>query len=198
MWSNRVKKRELSLDDVGSTIGTSNVPSGIGSSLSSSAKGKRSERDRDGKGHNREVLPRNGTPKIGRPALSNVKGERKTKTKPKQKTTQLSISVNGLLGKMSEQPKPALPSVSKSGEMTTSAIPKRRMSLPWMCDDPESIDLSHLQLPGMDELGVPDDIDGQGQDLGSWLNIDDDSLQDQDFMGLEIPMDDLSDLNMMV
>ncbi|CAB4318576.1 unnamed protein product [Prunus armeniaca] len=198
-WSNRVKKRELSLDDVGSNIGTSNVPSVIGSSLSSSAKGKRSERDRDGKGHNREVLPRNGTPKIGRPALSNVKGERKTKTKPKQKTTQLSISVNGLLGKMSEQPKPALPSVSKSGEMTTSGNTKEKDEFALdAIDDPESIDLSHLQLPGMDVLGVPDDIDGQGQDLGSWLNIDDDSLQDQDFMGLEIPMDDLSDLNMMV
>jgi hypothetical protein len=38
MWSNRMKKRELLLDDVG------------GKPLSSSTKGKRSERDRDGKG----------------------------------------------------------------------------------------------------------------------------------------------------
>lgn len=197
-WANRVKKRELSLDDVGSTILTSNAP-GIGNSLSSSAKGKRSERDRDGKGHNREVLSRNGTAKIGRPAVSNVKGERKSKTKPKQKTTQLSVSVNGPVGKISEQPKPSLPSVPKSGEMTTSrnAKQKDQFALDAM-DDPESIDLSHLQLPGMDVLGVPDDIDDQGQDLGSWLNIDDDGLQDHDFMGLEIPMDDLSDLNMMV
>ncbi|KAK9948021.1 hypothetical protein M0R45_003610 [Rubus argutus] len=197
-WANRVKKRELSLDDVGSTILTSNAP-GIGNSLSSSAKGKRSERDRDGKGHNREVLSRNGTAKIGRPAVSNVKGERKSKTKPKQKTTQLSVSVNGPVGKISEQPKPTLPSVPKSGEMTTSrnAKQKDQFALDAM-DDPESIDLSHLQLPGMDVLGVPDDIDDQGQDLGSWLNIDDDGLQDHDFMGLEIPMDDLSDLNMMV
>ncbi|XP_050364819.1 uncharacterized protein LOC126783391 isoform X2 [Argentina anserina] len=196
-WTNRVKKRELSLDDVGGTIGTSNSPSGIGNSLSSSAKGKRSERDRDGKGHNREVLSRNGTAKIGRPAVSNVKGERKTKTKPKQKTTQLSVSVNGPVGKISEQPKPALPSVPKSGEMTTSRNPKQKdqFALDAM-EDP--IDLSHLQLPGMDVLGVPDDIDDQAQDLGSWLNIDDDGLQDHDFMGLEIPMDDLSDLNMMV
>lgn len=197
-WSNRVKKRELLLDDVGGTIGTSSSPSGIGSSLSSSAKGKRSERDRDGKGHSREIISRNGNTKIGRPALSNVKLERKSKTKPK-KTTQLSASVNGLVGKMSEQPKPALPSVSKSNELTKSGNVKAKDELGLdVLDDSESLDLSHLQLPGMDVLGVPDDLDDQEQDLGSWLNIDEDGLQDDDFMGLEIPMDDLSDLNMIV
>ncbi|XP_022147622.1 uncharacterized protein LOC111016503 isoform X2 [Momordica charantia] len=191
IWSNRVKKRELLLDDVGNA----GAPSEIGSSISSSAKGKRSERDRDGKGHNREVSSRNGT-KIGRPALSNTKGERKSKTKPKQKTAQLSISVNGLLGKLPEQRKPALSPVLKSSTSTGGSKEKDQFGLDGL--DAESIDLSNLQLPGMDVLGVPDDLDGQGQDLGSWLNIDDDGLQDQDFMGLEIPMDDLSDLNMMV
>lgn len=199
-WSNRVKKRELSLDDVGSTIGASSAPSSMGNTLSTSAKGKRSERDRDGKGHNREVLSRNGTAKIGRPSLSsNAKGERKSKTKPKQKTTQLSVSVNGLLGKITEQPKAAMPSVSKSNDTTTSTNAKEKDDFGLdVLDDPEAIDLSHLQIPEMDVLGVPDDLDAQGQDLGSWLNIDVDGLQDHDFMGLEIPMDDLSDLNMMV
>jgi hypothetical protein len=197
-WSNRVKKRELLLDDVGGTIGTSSSPSGIGSSLSSSAKGKRSERDRDGKGQSREVLSRNGTTKIGRPALSNVKVERKSKTKPKQKTTQLSASVNGLVGKISDQPKP-VPSASKSNEPTKSGNIKAKNEFGLdVLDDSESLDFSHLQLPGIDVLGVPDDLDDQGEDIGSWLNIDDDGLQDDDFMGLEIPMDDLSDLNMMV
>ena len=174
-WSNRVKRRELLLEDVvGGTIGTSSAQAGIGSPLSSSTKGRRSERDREGKGHGRGVLSRNGTNKIGRP-VSNVKGERKSKTKPKQKTTQLSVSVNGLLGKMSEQPKSS--SVSKSSEKTANNNAKEK--------DEFSLDvLDDLQLPG--------------QDLGSWLNIDDDALQDHDFMGLEIPMDDLSDLNMMV
>ncbi|XP_022749947.1 uncharacterized protein LOC111299171 [Durio zibethinus] len=174
--SNRVKKRELLLEDVvAGTIGISSSQAGIGSSLSSSTKGKRSERDREGKGHGREVLSRNGTNKIGRP-VSNVKGERKSKTKPKQKTTQLSVSVNGVLGKMSEQPKPAT-SVSKPSEITANNNAKEK--------DEFSLDvLDDLQLPG--------------QDLGSWLNIDDDGLQEHDFMGLEIPMDDLSELNMMV
>ncbi|GMJ07321.1 SAGA complex subunit 2A [Hibiscus trionum] len=175
-WSNRAKKRELLLEDVvGGTIGASSAMPGIGCSLSSSTKGKRSERDRDGKGLGREVLSRNGTNKIGRP-ISNVKGERKLKIKPKQKTTQLSISVNGILGEMSEQPKPST-SISKSNEITTNDNAKEK-------DD--------FGLDVLDELQLP------GQDLGSWLNIDDDGLQDHDFMGLEIPMDDLSDLNMMV
>ncbi|TKY72826.1 hypothetical protein E2542_SST01571 [Spatholobus suberectus] len=199
LWSNRVKKRELSLDDVGGTIGSSSAPSGIGSSLSNSTKGKRSERDRDGKGQSREVLSRNGTTKVGRPALSSAKGERKPKTKPKQKATKHSVSVNGLLGKLSEQPKTALPSVSKSNEMSTNNTAKEKDEFGMgEFDDHEPIDLSNLQLPGMDVLGVPDDLGDQGQDIGSWLNIDDDGLQDDDFMGLEIPMDDLSDLNMMV
>ncbi|KAK7265396.1 hypothetical protein RJT34_33016 [Clitoria ternatea] len=196
-WSNRMKKRELSLDDVGGTLGISSAP-GIGSSLTSSAKGKRSERDRDGKGHSREVLSRNGTTKVGRPASSNAKGERKSKAKPKQKATQHSVSVNGLLGKLSEQPKPALPSVSKSNDINNEKE-KDEFGLGGL-DDHEPIDLSNLQIPGMDVLGVGDDLTDQGQDLGSWLNIDDDGLQDHDdFMGgLEIPMDDLADLNMMV
>ncbi|XP_012450104.1 uncharacterized protein LOC105773044 isoform X1 [Gossypium raimondii] len=175
-WSNKVKKRELSLEDVvAGTIGASSVQPGIGSSLSSSTKGKRSERDRDGKGLGREVLSRNGTNKIGRPA-SNVKGERKLKIKPKQKMTQLSASVNGILGEMSKHPKPST-SISKSNEITINNNAKEK-------DD--------FGLDVLDDLQLP------GQDLGSWLNIDDDGLQDHDFMGLEIPMDDLSDLNMMV
>ncbi|KAL5768575.1 hypothetical protein ACOSQ2_015358 [Xanthoceras sorbifolium] len=193
-WSNRVKKRELLLDDVVGCIGSSGVPSGIGSSLSSSTKGKRSERDREGKGHSREVLSRNGTNKSGRPALSSAKGERKSKTKPKQKISQLSVSVNGLLGKMPEQPKPTLPSVSKSSQMTRNNNSKEKDEFRLdELDGAEPLDLS--QLPGIDVLGDPDD---EAQDLGSWLNIDDDGLQDHDFMGLEIPMDDLSDLHMMV
>ncbi|KAK8509097.1 hypothetical protein V6N13_062149 [Hibiscus sabdariffa] len=174
-WSNRVKKRELLLEDVVAGTGASSAQPGIGSPLLSSTKGKRSERDRDGKGFGREVLSRNGTNKIGRP-VSNVKGERKLKIKPMQKTTQLSVSVNGILGEISEQPKQST-SLSKSNEITTNNNAKEK-------DD--------FGLDVLDDLQLP------GQDLGSWLNIDDDGLLDHDFMGLEIPMDDLSDLNMMV
>ncbi|KAG8376183.1 hypothetical protein BUALT_Bualt09G0036700 [Buddleja alternifolia] len=189
-WSNRVKKRELLLDDVGGTISTAPVvPSGLGGSLSCNAKGKRSERDREGKGNT-------GTTKIGRPASASVKGERKSKAKTKHKTVNLSASVNGPLGKMSDQSKGRLSSTLKSSEIRGSDIGKDKNDDMDMLEDP--IDLSGLQLPGMEDLGVSDDLGGQGEDLGSWLNIEDDGL-DHDFIGsLDIPMDDLSDLNMLV
>ncbi|KVI12220.1 hypothetical protein Ccrd_009354 [Cynara cardunculus var. scolymus] len=194
IWSSRVKNRELYLDDV--VAGTSSgAPSGIGTTILNSAKGKRSDRDREGKGNGREVLSRNGAPKIGRPASGNVKGERKAKTKLKQKTTQLSASLNGPIGKISDQHRPTMPSVPKPVEMKNNII-KEKDDYKLLENSEEPLDFSHLQIPEMDVLG--DDLGEQGQDIGSWLNIDEEILQDDDFMGLEIPMDDLSDLNMMV
>ncbi|GMH16532.1 hypothetical protein Nepgr_018373 [Nepenthes gracilis] len=187
-WSNKVKKREVLLDDVGSNaVVTSVGPPDTEGSLSTNAKGKRSERGKEGKGLGREVLSRNGTSRSGRPVVGNAKGERKSKAKPKQKTTQLSASVNGLLGKVSEQPNAPFSSVLKSSEDTTNNCNVEKDDFCLELDDPD------LQIPGMDV-----DLSGQGQDLGSWLNINDDGLQDHDFMGLEIPMDDLADVNMMV
>ncbi|CAN6912344.1 hypothetical protein Bca4012_087042 [Brassica carinata] len=177
MWSNRMKERELLLNDVG------------GAPLSSSTKGKRSDRDRDGKGHASSSRG-GGTNKVGRPALSNnAKGERKTKTKPRQKTTPMfsspSTSVNNLEQNRTSQSKPTNSNNSEFSNLET-------------LDESEPLDLSGLQIP--DGLGGPDDFDAQAGDLSSWLNIDDDVLQDNDIdlLGLQIPMDDLSDLNMMV
>ncbi|KAG9157443.1 hypothetical protein Leryth_010282 [Lithospermum erythrorhizon] len=192
MSSNRVKKKQLLLDDVGGTNGTSSgFPCGIGSSFSSCSKGKRSERDRDGKGSVREVLSRQGTAKIGGSVLTDVKGERKLKTKSKQKGTQPSPS-NSLMGKNTNQTNPGVLLVPKLSE-NARGVGKEDVEL---LDDP--IDLSGLQIPEMGDLGVHDDFSGQGEDIGSWLNIDEDGLHDDDFMGLEIPMDDLSGLNMMI
>ncbi|KAL0410459.1 UNVERIFIED_CONTAM: hypothetical protein Slati_3635600 [Sesamum latifolium] len=175
-----------------------NLDSGQNSGREDScAKGKRSERDRDGKGNSREVLSRSGTTKISRPGPTSVKGERKSKAKPKQKITHLSTSDNGPVGKIPEQPKGRFSSTMKSSEISGSDSGKDKNEYDMdMLEEP--IDLSGLQLPEMDDLGVADDLAGQGEDLGSWLNIEDDGLQDHDFMGLEIPMDDLADLNMMV
>ncbi|XP_076932026.1 uncharacterized protein LOC143597401 isoform X2 [Bidens hawaiensis] len=184
IWSSRVKKRELYLDDV--VAGTS---SGFGTTISNSAKGKRSERDREGKVNG---LSRNGGPKVGRPAFGNIKGERKNKTKLKQKTTQLTASLNGPIGKISDQNRTfsSVPNVKNNSSSSNNTI-KEEDEYKYM-ETEEPLDFSHLQIPEMDVLG------DQGEDIGSWLNIDDDILQDDDFMGLEIPMDDLSDLNMMV
>ncbi|XP_071721469.1 uncharacterized protein [Rutidosis leptorrhynchoides] len=172
VWSSRVKKREVYLDDV------------IGPTISTSTKGKRSERDPHCKGNS---VPRNGAPKIGRPTSGNVKGERKNKTKLKQKTTPL----NGPMGKISDQHR-TLSSVSNSFDMKNGTVKEKDEYKLVDNSEEEPLDFSHLQLPEMDVLG------DQGEDIGSWLNIDDEILQDDDFMGLEIPMDDLSDLNMMV
>ncbi|XP_019088010.1 PREDICTED: uncharacterized protein LOC104727677 [Camelina sativa] len=172
MWSNRMKKRELLLDDVG------------GAPLSSSTKGKRSERDRDGKGQASSSRG-GGTNKIGRPALVNAKGERKSKTKPRQKTTAIFSSSVSIV----EQTRTSLPKPTNSNNSGYSNLET--------LDESEPLDLSHLQIP--DGLGGPDDFDTQAGDLSSWLNIDDDALPDtDDLLGLQIPMDDLSDLNMMV
>ncbi|CAN7015081.1 unnamed protein product [Brassica rapa subsp. trilocularis] len=172
MWLNRTKERELLLDDV------------CGTPLSSSTKGKRSDRDKDGASSARG----GGTNKIGRPALSNnAKGERKSKTKPKQKATSMfsSPSVSILEQNRTSSSKPTNSNNSEYSNLET-------------LDETEPLDLSGLQIP--DGLGGPDDFDAQAGDLSSWLNIDDDALQDNDIdlLGLQIPMDDLSDLKMMV
>jgi hypothetical protein len=51
----------------------------------------------------------------------------------------------------------------------------------------------------MDEMTVPD-MDPQVQDdMGSWFDFDDPSQpSDELVMGLDVPMDDLSDLGMMM
>ncbi|XP_068644195.1 uncharacterized protein [Aristolochia californica] len=197
--TNRLKRRELLLDDVGANISLRG-PLGLAGTLLSGVKGKRSERERDGKGHAREVLAKNGaTPKVGRPALGNAKGERKTKSKPKQRTTQLSASVNGLLGQALGPPKASSSQESRPSEMAGNGNRKEgdESGKHSTLNKSKAVDLSHLQLPEMDVLAVSDDLGDQEQDLGSWLNIEDDGSVDNDFMGLGIPMDDLSDLNMM-
>lgn len=196
------KKRELPLEEVVGSGILRGAPA-LEATLVGGTKGKRSERDREGKGQSKEILTRSGTAKSGRPGLGNAKGERKNKPKPRQKTAQLSATVNGLLGKPAEAPKL---SVSDSGEKTSDKLGKPKndhnpgTTQDISHDNEGAIDLSHLQLPGMEDFVVTDDLGGQGQDLGSWLNFEDEALQDGagDFMGLDVPMDDLSDLAMMV
>ncbi|XP_042051001.1 uncharacterized protein LOC121796265 isoform X1 [Salvia splendens] len=186
-WSNRGKMREVLLDNVGGIISN-----GLGGSLSCSAKGKRSERDREGKGNNRESFPKNGTTKISRTVSASVKGDRKSKARPKHKTAHLSASVNCSLGNMGEQTKGIFSATLKSSENSQSNFGKDENNY---SNDilEEPIDLSGLQLPDMDDLG------GNGEDLGSWLMNIDDGLHDNDCIGgLGIPMDDLAGLNMMI
>ncbi|KAG9458950.1 hypothetical protein H6P81_003458 [Aristolochia fimbriata] len=177
------KKREVLLDDV-VNFSAARATSSMGNSLLGGAKGKRSERDRD---QNKEST-RGSVAKAGRPIGSNLKGERKTKTKPKQKTAQLSASGNGLVGRFTE---PSNPVRACSDAMTNNSSKVNGETFDSSKDTEDPIDLTNLPLPGMDDLGVGD-LGGQGQDLSSWLNFDADGLQDNDLMGLGIPMDDLN------
>ncbi|XP_042043167.1 uncharacterized protein LOC121788581 isoform X1 [Salvia splendens] len=174
--SNRGKKKELSLDDVGGSV--FHASAGLG--MSGGAKGRRSERDRD-------------SSKNGRLSMGGAKGERKTKSKPKQKTAQLSMSG---VNKIAE---PGSEAANNSGNRRKDV---RFMSSgnapPGSSRDAKdsSADFSALPLDkidGIEELGVDCDTDAP-QDLNSWFNFEVDGEEHDDVVGLEIPMDDLSDL----
>ncbi|MBA0650576.1 hypothetical protein Goklo_017979 [Gossypium klotzschianum] len=102
---------------------------------------------------------------------SESRDERKIKAKAKQRNNNLSSSRNGRAS-----------SPGKNHGSSTKEVE-------------EPMDFGNLQLNELDtmeELGVPNELGPQ--DLSSWLNFDEDGLQDHDSIGLEIPMDDLSDL----
>nr|GEY54307.1 hypothetical protein [Tanacetum cinerariifolium] len=81
--------------------------------------------------------------------------------------------------------------------ISNGAKGKRSISLILNVEDDEPpLDFSHLEIPEMDVLG--DAFGEQSLDVGSWLNIDDTILHDDDFIGHQIPIDDLSDIKMNV
>ncbi|RWW76377.1 hypothetical protein BHE74_00015544 [Ensete ventricosum] len=195
------RKKEVLLDDV---TGSARAISSPTHSLSNSAKWKRTERDRD---QNKDALGRSSTAKVGRPSSSGGRGERKTKTKPKQKIAQLSTSGNGL-GRVTEAANLMSPALTAPFDTVNSSITKidqevELHSLDNMVHDSskENEDAIFTNLPlhgieSIDELDVAEGLGGQGQDIATWLNVDEDSLQDHDLVGLEIPMDDLSELTL--
>ncbi|XP_022889525.1 uncharacterized protein LOC111405065 isoform X2 [Olea europaea var. sylvestris] len=186
--SNRGKKKEVLLDDVGGAVfrATSNL------GILGNAKGKRSERD---------PSTRNA---VSRASMGGSKGERKTKAKLKQKIAQLSTSGNGVVNKFMDDIHPVYTSASGSGESANNTSNRKRdvrfMSSGNARQD-SSKDINELatlplnDIDSMEELGVDTDI-GAPQDFNTWFNFDVDGLQDHDSVGLEIPMDDLSELNM--
>lgn len=171
---NRGKKREVLLDDVGGTASLRASPA----LLPGGAKGKRSERERE-----KDI--KNSGGKAGRASMGNTKGERKTKSKPKQKTAQLSAAENGSTNKFTGSTHPTGNRKREAGPMSGNNVSQNETQ-----ETKENLD---LQLPGFESL---EDLGGGNQDLDTWLNFEEDGLQDIDLMGLEIPMDDLSELNM--
>ncbi|KAG9144626.1 hypothetical protein Leryth_020240 [Lithospermum erythrorhizon] len=146
-------------------VGDSASRSNLGGSMSGGVKGKKSERDKD-----KDASMKNGFAKAGC-SLVNAKGDRKTKVKNTQRTAQLSTSGNG----------------RREVPLTSSAPDSLKTKKGSINSPPNDVD-------AMEDLGVESDIVGP-QDLNSWFNFDIDGIQeDHDAVGLEIPMDDLSEL----
>lgn len=178
---NRGRKKEVLLDDVGGSA-SFRAASALGNA--SGVKGKRSERERD-----KDTLIRNA--KSGRTSMGNFKGERKMKSKPKQKTAQLSTSGNGFIDKFTETSHNVYSSTNVSKEVNSSSNKKRAVGL-----------ISQDNIPPNSSEDVKEPFDlieelGADNDLSNLFNsFNEDDLQDQDLVGLQIPMDDLSELNM--
>ncbi|XP_031742671.1 uncharacterized protein LOC101208951 isoform X2 [Cucumis sativus] len=197
---NRGKKKEVLLDDVGSAC--MRPVSTVGNNSLGGAKGKRSERERD-----KDMSARLCVTKAGRSSAGDFRAERKAKTKPKQKTAQLSPAGNRLVGNLTDGTYSDNPGSRVSNEIGNGNIKKEftvLLPLTNATEDSskeigECTDFTNLQLHDLDsiELGVGNELGGP-QDLDSWLNIDEDGLQDHDAVGLDIPMDDLSELNMLL
>lgn len=106
--------------------------------------------------------------------------QRKTKPKPKQKTAGVPMSGNGFGTRTLH---PVQPSVKVERRDIRMVSQENKEMMPLHDLDP------------LDELGVGPELGGP-QDLSSLLNFDDEELQDQYTAGLDIPMDDLAELNM--
>lgn len=190
---NRGKKRELLIDDVVGSA-SSRMTSALDSSVLD-VKGK-SERDRDQK---RDNMRNNSLSGGGFSSMDSIQTERKTKAKSKQKITLLSPSGSGLHGQNTDAAEPYRESnrsaVNAGQKKGKSMIPRDSLK------EEEPVDLSNLkhnEFDSMEEIEVPSHDLDEHHDFGSWLNFDEDGLQDHDSIGLEIPMDDLSDLNMLM
>ncbi|KAJ8752414.1 hypothetical protein K2173_004050 [Erythroxylum novogranatense] len=178
---NKGKKKEVLLDDVGGN-GSFRAASSLNNMLAGGAKGKRSERERD-----RDALAKNSVSKTGRASQTSIKGDRKTKPKPKQKTAQLSTPGDGNVNKFKETDSNKK---QETGRTSNDGHP-RNLSI-------KNRDRTDITAFGCLELDVTEDL-GDHQDLSMLLNFDvENELGGLEIPteGLEIPMDDLSDLNM--
>ncbi|KAG5237874.1 spectrin beta chain, brain [Salix suchowensis] len=174
------KKKELLLDDVGGNA-LFKATSSLGNTPLGGAKGKRSERERD-----KDVLARNSVTRAGRASQSNIKGDRKTKSKPKQKIVQLSTSGDGIINKFKDtgsNKKREAGATSNGSNPVDSAKEGRGAT-----------NIAKLQELDPIELHEGNDF-GDTQDLNNLF----DGLPENDLgeillddMPLQIPMDDLS------
>lgn len=157
--------------------------------LPGGSKWKKSERERD---HNRDASAKGSGLKSGRHSSgSGRSGERKNKTKPKQKLAQLSTSGNVLGRVMEPFSAPAVQEPPEPASVKNTQHPR---------NTPGSAAHRNTDAalpPGLDDiLDATGGLDEQGNDFSTWFTDGlDESLQDIDLSGaLEIPDDDLTQL----
>ncbi|XP_057986816.1 uncharacterized protein LOC110659949 isoform X2 [Hevea brasiliensis] len=184
------KKREVLIDDV---IGSasSRVTSTLDSAGLGGVKAKRSDTESY---QNMDSIRGNSVSGTSRSSVAGFKSECKTKSKTKQKSSHLSKTGNGPRGSGLSA---ANASHKIDREVGSVSLVNIRQETSKEADEP--IDFANLQLQELDTIGLEVSTDlGGPQDLYSWLNFDDDGLQDHDSIGLAIPMDDLTELNMIM
>lgn len=178
------KRREMLVNS--GVSGSSSRASNLDGSVHGGVKGKRSERERN---QSRDQTRQNSISRTGRLSLDSSRNENKTKAKLKQKS-----SASGHPDRLVEA-KESVAGASNNGSKDGATLSGSQDT----SKVKESADLGNLplhDLSSIEEFGVAEL--GGPQDLSSWLNFDEDGLQDHDSIGLEIPMDDLSELNMLM
>ncbi|KAK3137767.1 hypothetical protein QOZ80_5BG0456950 [Eleusine coracana subsp. coracana] len=154
-------------------------------------KWKKSDRERD---HNRDASAKGSSLKSGRHSSgSGRSGERKNKTKPKQKLAQLSTSGNVLGRVMEPFSAPAVQDPPEPASIKNTQHPRNTSGNAAQ----RNTDAALPSLTGLDDIfSATGGLDEQGNDISSWFTDGlDESLQDIDLSGaLEIPDDDLTQL----
>lgn len=171
---NKRKKREVLLNDVGSA----------------------SSRAED---QNIEMLTNNSVPGTN-PSLDTFTSVRKSKAKSKQKRSYVLASGDGLQSSCTEAAHPASTSACASSLSRTivANVMNRKSELSKEEKEKEKgkekeKDLADFSTEQLTELGS-----FENEDYSSLLDFEEDGLQDQDLLGLEIPMDNLSDVHMFI
>lgn len=185
----RSNRKEIPLDFItGASLRTTSTPS----HTTSNVKWKRAVREKD---QNKDPKGRDSNAKAGHP--SSNRGEGRTKAKSKLKIGQPS-SANGI-GWVAETTNFRSPSSQESFDTANNSTPRMDQEVELQSPSDKMRDPSkemndgvftNLPLPGIDSIVELDvGLDGQSpQDIASWLNVEDDGLQDNDLMGLEISL----------
>ncbi|XP_073395303.1 uncharacterized protein [Physcomitrium patens] len=191
-WPLRAKEREALVEDLDRPIGIRGL-----NSLSINDLGGHDWDGKDDQGKEMRITGAGKEGKNFKSGLGNIKGERKTKTRPRQKTGSLLKSSKNSIPKPHSHDNSMKRPFSSGFTTPREEVGQTLEVLEESQNDSEGmIDLSGLALPGMEDM-TPANLGGP-QDFASFLDFEDPLLQTDDFLqGLDCPMDDLNGLTML-